>query len=113
MSFTVERYVGANGARLWTARDGSGPPLLLLHGGPGLWESFDELGAMIGDLAEVHRFDQRGGGRSSRTTPFTVATLLHARLAIIPGAGHWPWLENPEPAREAIRAFLAAIGADR
>ena len=37
-----------------------------------------------------------------------VAALLpHATVQEVPGAGHWPWLEQPETV-ETIAAFLAA-----
>jgi proline iminopeptidase len=64
-----QRYVELNGVRFWTARHGSGPPLVLLHGGPGGWDSFDELAAMVDDLVEVHRYEQRGSGRSPSAAP--------------------------------------------
>jgi len=76
MALPTEQVVEVNGARLWTARHGVGPPLVLLHGGPGLWDYFDELATMIADLVEVHRYDQRGGGRSNCLPPFDVATLV-------------------------------------
>jgi pimeloyl-ACP methyl ester carboxylesterase len=74
-----ERMVEVNGVRLWTARQGSGPPVVLLHGGPGLWDDFDDLAAMVDDLVEVYRYDQRGSGRSASTPPYDVATFI-ARL---------------------------------
>ncbi|MER5439884.1 alpha/beta hydrolase [Streptomyces sp. NPDC002790] len=40
------------------------PPVVLLHGGPGLPDYLGEVAAMIGDLAPVYRYDQRGTGRS-------------------------------------------------
>jgi pimeloyl-ACP methyl ester carboxylesterase len=36
----------------------------------------------------------------------TVNTLAHARLAVIPDAGHFPHLENPAATGAAIRSFL-------
>ena len=32
-----------DGCELWTDVSGSGPPLVLCHGGPGLWDMFGEL----------------------------------------------------------------------
>ncbi|MCX5536376.1 alpha/beta hydrolase [Streptomyces sp. NBC_00006] len=40
------------------------PPVVLLHGGPGLPDYLGEVAAMLGDLAPVYRYDQRGTGRS-------------------------------------------------
>jgi proline iminopeptidase len=40
------------------------PPVVLLHGGPGLPDYLGDVGAMIADLAPVYRYDQRGTGAS-------------------------------------------------
>lgn len=39
------------------------------------------------------------------------ARLRDARLVTVPGAGHLPQLENPEPVAEAVRGFLDDDGA--
>ncbi|WP_433166895.1 alpha/beta fold hydrolase [Kribbella sp. CA-247076] len=57
----------SDGVRLWTATTGtatSAVPVVILHGGPGLWDDYAVLAEMIDDLTVVHRFDQRGCGRS-------------------------------------------------
>ena len=66
---TVARVRGVN---LFVRRIGSGPPVVVLHGGPGahhdyLLPGFDALG----DGRELIYYDQRGGGRSpvSRDVP--------------------------------------------
>ncbi|MBI4571525.1 MAG: alpha/beta hydrolase [Chloroflexi bacterium] len=87
----AERFVEANGARLWTARHGSGPPLVLLHGGPGLWDYFDELATLLDDLVEVHRYDQRGGGRSQRVGPYDIETFVADLEALRAHWGHERW----------------------
>ncbi|HEY8745233.1 MAG TPA: alpha/beta fold hydrolase, partial [Chloroflexota bacterium] len=61
---TIE-YVAVGDARLWTARQGSGPPLALLHGGPGMWDYLGPVAAMLDDQATVYRYDQRACGRTS------------------------------------------------
>ncbi|WP_345020524.1 alpha/beta hydrolase [Saccharothrix violaceirubra] len=53
--------------RLWTT--GSGP-LILCHGGPGLWDMFGDL------RMPAIRWDQRGGGRSERRGPYTVERMI-------------------------------------
>ncbi|WP_406194575.1 alpha/beta hydrolase [Kitasatospora sp. NBC_01560] len=40
------------------------PPVVLLHGGPGLPDYLGAVARMIADLAPVHRYDQRGTGGS-------------------------------------------------
>ncbi|CAM5413951.1 alpha/beta fold hydrolase [Streptomyces canus] len=55
-----------DGVRLWASRSGEGDPLVLCHGGPGLWDMFGDMAAMLSDRASVIRWDQRGCGRSQR-----------------------------------------------
>lgn len=62
-----------DGVRLWAERFGSpsgadaAAPLLLLHGGPGLWDMSAEVAAMLAaEGRTVYRWDQRGCGRSQR-----------------------------------------------
>jgi len=61
----VEEIVAVNGVRLHTRTVGDGPPVVVLHGGPGahhdyLLPHFDALA--VG--RRLHYYDQRGGGRS-------------------------------------------------
>jgi len=80
----TEAMVDLGGAQVWTSQQGtpssSGagmtPPLVLLHGGPGLWEDFAPLAEMVDDLVEVYRYDQRGCGRSDRSGPHDIATAV-------------------------------------
>jgi proline iminopeptidase len=71
-----EMVVADDGRRLWTARSGSGHPLVLCHGGPGFWDTFGGLAGLLGDTVTVHRWDQRGCGRSERRGPYTIARSL-------------------------------------
>lgn len=68
--------VADDGCRLWAARTGSGPPVVFCHGGPGLWDMAADIAEMIGDIATVVRWDQRGGGRSQRTGPYAVERFV-------------------------------------
>ena len=47
-----------DGAELWTAVTGTGPPVVCLHGGPGLWDYLAPLAALIDDTFTVVRFDR-------------------------------------------------------
>src|SRR6266513_1843240 len=62
----TETTVELNGVRLYTRRLGQGPPVVVLHGGPGAHH--DYLLPQYDHLAEGGRallyYDQRGGGRS-------------------------------------------------
>jgi proline iminopeptidase len=69
---SVEESVAVDGARLWTSTQGEGIPLLLCHGGPGLWDNLGDVAGMLDDLATVHRFDQRGCGRSEDAGSYSV-----------------------------------------
>ncbi|MFI0976848.1 alpha/beta fold hydrolase [Streptomyces sp. NPDC021093] len=68
-----------DGVRLWTARTvgggpSSGPEVVLCHGGPGIWDTLEDVAALLHDAgaSTVHRWDQRGCGRSERSGPYTV-----------------------------------------
>ncbi|GKQ41564.1 alpha/beta fold hydrolase [Streptomyces sp. A012304] len=66
-----------DGVRLWVSRSGEGEPLVLCHGGPGLWDMFEDVGAMLRDRVTVVRWDQRGCGRSQRCDgPWTSARFV-------------------------------------
>ena len=71
-----QRRVTANGVSLWTATQGSGPPVVLCHGGPGVYDYLGPVAAMIDDISTVHRYDQRGCGRSQDRGPYDVATFV-------------------------------------
>lgn len=75
----TEAMVDLDGVRIWTSQQGAGgsaPGLVMLHGGPGLWEDFGPLAAMVDDLVEVYRYDQRGCGRSDRVGPYDMTTAV-------------------------------------
>ncbi|WP_445528945.1 alpha/beta fold hydrolase [Streptomyces cyslabdanicus] len=62
-----DRVETDDGVRLWAERSGpDGTPLVLCHGGPGLWDMFGDLTGLLTDVAPVVRWDQRGCGRSQR-----------------------------------------------
>ncbi|SES41690.1 proline iminopeptidase [Streptomyces sp. yr375] len=68
----------SDGVRLWASRSGSGgAPLVLCHGGPGLWDTLGDVAALLADRATVVRWDQRGCGRSQRCEgPWTSARFV-------------------------------------
>ncbi|MEU4602817.1 alpha/beta hydrolase [Kribbella sp. NPDC023972] len=68
----------SDGVQLWTATTGtatSAAPVVILHGGPGLWDDYAVLAEMVDDLTIVHRFDQRGCGRSGPSDVQTMQRL--------------------------------------
>jgi proline iminopeptidase len=72
--------VADDGLRLWATSvgraDAAGDPLLVCHGGPGLWDMFGDAAAMLRDDLRVIRWDQRGCGRSERRGPYSIARTL-------------------------------------
>lgn len=76
-----------DGRELWTEVSGSGPPLVLVHGGPGLWDMFSSLAAGLSDRFTVWRWDQRGSGRSAPGGPYTVERFVADVDAVVTAAG--------------------------
>jgi proline iminopeptidase len=68
--------IADDGCRLWVRPSGQGRPLVLCHGGPGLWDTFAGLARDLSGAARVIRWDQRGCGRSQRRGPYTLATSV-------------------------------------
>src|SRR5437764_15134457 len=77
---------------MWTATTGTGVPVLLCHGGPGGDDDLEPLAELVDDLAEVHRFDQRGGGRSTPDGPWTVSALVDDMETLRRRFGHERWI---------------------
>ena len=115
-----------DGAELWTAVSGTGPPGVFLHGGPGLWDYLAPLAALLEDTFTVVRFDQRGCGRSTgHGGPFTIAQAVddmdQVRAAL--GFSRWAVAGHSWGAELALRyaarhpdlvtaaAYIAGVGA--
>jgi proline iminopeptidase len=87
-----ERVVAVNGAKLWVAEQGAGPPIVLCSGGAGLCDYLGPVAATVDDVAQVYRFDPRGCGRSSATPPYDMPTLLADLDALRSTMGHERWV---------------------
>jgi proline iminopeptidase len=78
----------SDGASLWTVIEGAGPAVLMCHGGPGLWDYLGGLSAHLRDELRVHRWDQRGCGRSGPAAGYGIERAvqdvqeLHAALGV-------------------------------
>lgn len=83
-----EETVQVGDADLWTITQGAGQPLVLCHGGPGLWDDLEPVVRDVSDLVSVHRYDQRGGGRSSDTRPYSVSRFVEDLEAL---RRHWDY----------------------
>ena len=86
-----EQHVCANGVSMWTATQGCGPPVVLCHGGPGIYDYLGPVAAMIDDVATVHRYDQRGCGRSDEVGPYDVRTFVDDLDALRAYWGYEAW----------------------
>jgi proline iminopeptidase len=73
-------------AAFHTERSGRGPPMVMLHGGPGLWDYLGPVAAMVEDWATVYRYDQRACGRSTGAGPHTIARHVGDLEAL---RAHW------------------------
>jgi len=69
--------------RLWTAAAGHGKPLVMCHGGPGLWDMTGALADRLAADLRVIRWDQRGCGRSERRGPYSMARCAADLDAVI------------------------------
>ena len=71
-----ECFVLSEGVSIWTTRTGEGYPVMLCNGGAGCCDYLGPVAAMLDDVAQVIRFEQRGCGRSQHATPYTIETCL-------------------------------------
>lgn len=78
-------------ARLWTATQGAGSPVVLCSGGPGDSDHLSHVAAMIEDMALVHRFDPRACGRSTGGPPFTLLRAVEDLDSLRQHWGHAAW----------------------
>jgi proline iminopeptidase len=114
-----------DGAVLWTAVSGTGPPVVCLHGGPGLWDYLAPLAALLDGTFTVVRFEQRGCGRSTGGGPFTMAQAVDDidQLRAALGFDRWAVAGHSWGAELALRyaarhpgqttavAYIAGVGA--
>ncbi|MFD8807678.1 alpha/beta fold hydrolase [Streptomyces sp. NPDC059597] len=120
-----------DGIRLWAVRTaGPGDPLVLCHGGPGLWDMFGDVAELLAGALPVIRWDQRGCGRSEPCDgPWTTARFVadldavrrHFGLERMALLGH-SWgaqlalsyaLARPERVSTLIYVSGTGIGPDR
>ncbi len=87
----TEAFVQSGSARLWTATQGSGIPLLRCNGGPGCCDYLAPVAAMLDDLAQVTRFEARGCGRSDPAPAYDMEGAVKDLEAVREHYGfeHW------------------------
>lgn len=80
----------SDGARLatWTDPGTAGAPaVILVHGGPGLWDYLAPLAELVADRATVHRYDQRRCGSSTGPGGITTDDTTTGTAATSPATG--------------------------
>lgn len=82
-----------DGAQLWTVSSGpiDGQPVVLCHGGPGLWDNFGPVAALLDSIFHVHRYDQRGCGRSTGPDDYRLARAVADLDSLRGSLGHERW----------------------
>jgi proline iminopeptidase len=66
--------------------------MMLCNGGPGHGDYLAPVAAMIDDLVQVHRWEQRGCGRSAAVPPYDHATCLTDLETLREYFGHDRWI---------------------
>jgi proline iminopeptidase len=82
-----EHDIAVPGGHVHTWVSGSGQPLLLLHGGPGLSDYTSTLEPELQEGYQVVRFQQRGLAPSTLEGPFDVERHMADAIAILNGLG--------------------------
>ena len=100
------------GVELWVECTGAGPdlPLVLCHGGPGMWDYLGPLAGLLDQERSVVRWDQRGCGRSQgQRGPFSVDGHVADLEAIRRTLGIERWIVGGHSwgASLALRSVLA------
>ena len=75
--------VAVPGGVITGSRTGDGPPVVMLHGGPGLSDYLDSLDGELVSGYTVHRYQQRGLPPSTASGPFSVETHLADAVAVL------------------------------
>ena len=93
MGDAAVELVALETAQIWTDTTGNGDTAVVLcHGGPGLSDNLAPVASMIEDIAVVHRYDQRGGGRSTGDGQFTVSQFVEDLESLRVHWGHASWI---------------------
>nr|WP_255479596.1 alpha/beta hydrolase [Quadrisphaera sp. RL12-1S] len=110
-----------DGVELWTSSswvtdgdDDEGPPaLVLVHGGPGLWDYLEPVAACVADSLTTHRYDQRGCGRSEPSDVQSIARAVADLEELREAFGHERWAVFGHSFGATIAARYAAAHPDR
>jgi pimeloyl-ACP methyl ester carboxylesterase len=75
--------VSVSGGVIGGLKTGEGPPIVMLHGGPGLSDYLDTLDGELTSGYTVYRYQQRGLAPSTTSGPFTVEAHVADALAVL------------------------------
>ncbi len=122
----VERRVRMHdGVELWTSssstadhvhvhvHDQARTGLVLVHGGPGLWDYLEPVAACVADVVTTHRYDQRGCGRSDPSDVQTLARSVADLEELREAFGHERWVVFGHSFGAAIATAYAAAHPSR
>jgi pimeloyl-ACP methyl ester carboxylesterase len=76
-------YVDLAGVKTWHQTIGSGPPLVLLHGGLGASIEWEPHAPALSEHFTVHVFDRRAHGRSGDPGPLSYALMADDAIAFL------------------------------
>ncbi|CAN5229356.1 hypothetical protein BH23ACT9_BH23ACT9_27840 [soil metagenome] len=109
------KVLPVDGSELSYRVTGDGPPVLLMHGGFGVIEVWDEIAAELATTHRVIAYDRRGHGRSPNGTP---DMRVHARDAaeLILHVAEGPaivvgWSGGASVALETVRSHADQVAA--
>lgn len=86
--------------------------MLLCHGGPGARDYLEPVADFLVGSARVHRFDQRGGGRSDACPPVTIDRLLRDMERLRQHWGHDEWVVGGHSWGAHLALFYALAHPD-
>jgi proline iminopeptidase len=110
----IERVVVTeDGVDLWTVEEGSGPGLVLCHGGPGLWDYLAPLAALVGPSTRVVRWDQRGCARSGPAPRHSVVRYVEDLDTIRSALGFEQWIVGGHSWGAGLALHYALAHPDR
>jgi proline iminopeptidase len=78
--------VGVPGGVIAASQTASGPPVLILHGGPGWSDYTASVAAELDDAFSVIRFQQRGLEPSTTSGPFSIEQHVEDAIAVLDAA---------------------------
>src|SRR5205807_8215303 len=98
-----------DGVRPWTTTSGHGPPVVLLNGGPGMADDLLAVASALEDRHTVHRYEQRGCGRSDGG-PLRIGAKVSGSIRSGPGGDPPPVPSRDGPEMGGDLQFSASKG---